>query len=674
MRRVLVILLGLLSLSAPAFASVAYSSVNATLIDGTNTPVPIAYLQFELRDCGYNVPSVPGAPASMVQKMITLGPSQLPANLIGNDEITCGNKYSTLWHVTAFDESDHPIAGDADYAICTGTSNCPSLVATLNWNLATAQPFMGAIPSPGFSTIFGNPVQSQVWTQPNGTNAQFFGNFDFTHANVLGLGNFVATSVFNAVRFVAPGNPQGWAGNDVGAWLQSADANCVGSGNASCIIQVASGNYNWTTTYTPHSNIEVDCAGSSAILGGIVGSATLFTWTGSSSGKMVSFTSGGQNTKFRHCAFTTSVGGTSTAFYIPFFVNGWLDDLLINGFGTLVQVTGDGGTVNESNGIYIVNSSLIGPVTTGLGVDHTANLYLSNDQFGKPTSGSFNNIVLDSGVNGVNANFLQMFGGGHHLVIKCTGVNSTAGTCTNAPGTGTLPYNYPPWAIYINQGIFDANNAEAVLFDSTLGASVIDFSCTACWAASSQAGANVHISGGQKIVWTGAGRILRALNSGILIDSANVADVEISDTSITNNNQANGAFDGVDITAAASNIRIINNPRIGNIVEPFYGATGHQKFGVKVTAAAPNLFVTGNNLNNNDTGAYSSTNTATQNIANNLPLVSYAVATLPTASSNTGLQLTVTDSTAIAAEGQTCAGSGAVTATAISNGTIWKCF
>jgi hypothetical protein len=37
-----------------------------------------------------------------------------PSNLIGNDEITCGNVYSTLWHVRAFNDSSHPIAGDAD--------------------------------------------------------------------------------------------------------------------------------------------------------------------------------------------------------------------------------------------------------------------------------------------------------------------------------------------------------------------------------------------------------------------------------------------------------------------------------------------------------------------------------------------------------------------------------
>ena len=31
-----------------------------------------------------------------------------PSNLIGNDEITCGNVYSTLWHITAFEETQAP--------------------------------------------------------------------------------------------------------------------------------------------------------------------------------------------------------------------------------------------------------------------------------------------------------------------------------------------------------------------------------------------------------------------------------------------------------------------------------------------------------------------------------------------------------------------------------------
>ena len=29
-----------------------------------------------------------------------LRPNQMPATIYGNNEITCGNSYSTLWHVT----------------------------------------------------------------------------------------------------------------------------------------------------------------------------------------------------------------------------------------------------------------------------------------------------------------------------------------------------------------------------------------------------------------------------------------------------------------------------------------------------------------------------------------------------------------------------------------------
>jgi hypothetical protein len=50
------------------------------------------------------------------------------------------------------------------------------------------------------------------------------------------------------------------------------------------------------------------------------------------------------------------------------------------------------------------------------------------------------------------------------------------------------------------------------------------------------------------------------------------------------------------------------------------------------------------------------------------------VANLPSAASNAGRMMYVTDSTAIASEGQTCAGGGSIKALAFSNGTNWKCF
>jgi hypothetical protein len=50
------------------------------------------------------------------------------------------------------------------------------------------------------------------------------------------------------------------------------------------------------------------------------------------------------------------------------------------------------------------------------------------------------------------------------------------------------------------------------------------------------------------------------------------------------------------------------------------------------------------------------------------------VGSLPSATSNPGMAIYVTDSTAIRAEGQACVGGSGNRALAFSNGTIWKCF
>jgi hypothetical protein len=37
---------------------------------------------------------------------------------------TCGNSYSTLWHVTAWSDSNTKIAGDYNYDLCSSSTNC----------------------------------------------------------------------------------------------------------------------------------------------------------------------------------------------------------------------------------------------------------------------------------------------------------------------------------------------------------------------------------------------------------------------------------------------------------------------------------------------------------------------------------------------------------------------
>lgn len=183
-----------LALSLCASATV---SVNATFLSPSGQPVTIAYLTLDLENCGFNVPSIPGLPATMVQKHIQLRPSQLPATIYGNNEITCGNSYSTLWHVTAWADSNTKLAGDLNYDLCSSTVNCLG-AATPSWNLAQSQPFSGTPPPPGYISIFGNPLNSQYLKQPNGSTFFWYGNVDFTNANVTGIPSG------SAANFAAP--------------------------------------------------------------------------------------------------------------------------------------------------------------------------------------------------------------------------------------------------------------------------------------------------------------------------------------------------------------------------------------------------------------------------------------------------------------------------------------
>lgn len=157
--------------SAAAFATV---QINATFTDQTGTSAPFAYLEVQIVGCGFNVPTVPTAGNIIVATDMKFTPSQLPATVYGNNEIACGNSYSTLYHVTAWANSSTKLAGDLNYDICSTTTNC-LVVPDPSWNLAQSQPFTGAPPPPGYAAIFGNPVLSQVLTQPTGTSFNMFG-------------------------------------------------------------------------------------------------------------------------------------------------------------------------------------------------------------------------------------------------------------------------------------------------------------------------------------------------------------------------------------------------------------------------------------------------------------------------------------------------------------------
>lgn len=85
-------ILGLLLLSAAASATV---TINATFKDSSGNPVPFAFLEVQLENCGNNVP-VSGLNTIVVKDM-RFTPSQLPATVYGNNEMTCGKSYCMLY-------------------------------------------------------------------------------------------------------------------------------------------------------------------------------------------------------------------------------------------------------------------------------------------------------------------------------------------------------------------------------------------------------------------------------------------------------------------------------------------------------------------------------------------------------------------------------------------------
>lgn len=184
----------ILSLSAQAQIT---ANVSAKLTDGTGSVFRQGFLHFQLQNCGSNFPTVPGSPLTVVQTSFDMHSSQVDGTIlgkvIGNDVISCGNVHSTFYVVTAMKDAVTPLApiGGIKYFICS--PGAPSQAQCANpggttFNPATAQPMTVTPVPPGFTLLYANPINSQMWIQPGGTTAVFIGTFDFSQATVIGVG------------------------------------------------------------------------------------------------------------------------------------------------------------------------------------------------------------------------------------------------------------------------------------------------------------------------------------------------------------------------------------------------------------------------------------------------------------------------------------------------------
>lgn len=117
-------------------------------------------------------------------------------------------------------------------------------------DISTVVPTPGQQPAYSFVDLFTNQTITGIKTFSNGII--FNGGISSAGPNNLAgggtLGGTFNCTIVNAVRCISPSNPQGWAGSDPGAWINSAAA-CSGG----CKIQIASGTYAVSTAIVlPH--------------------------------------------------------------------------------------------------------------------------------------------------------------------------------------------------------------------------------------------------------------------------------------------------------------------------------------------------------------------------------------------------------------------------------------
>lgn len=169
------------------------------------------------------------------------------------------------------------------------------------------------------------------------------------------------------------------------------------------------------------------------------------------------------------------------------------------------------------------------------------------------------------------------------------------------------------------------------------------------------------------------GAISYAGGGGIIVDGC---------TFYNSGLQTTNTYDTISIAANTGTVQITNNSWLNQ-------GTPKPRYGVNFLGGVSNAVVNGNNyagatfgtsfLNPPSAGSNIQILGQETSVLNRLMgyslLGPVTVGALPAAAAgNKGQMISVSDSTAVAAEGQTCVGGSTNTALAFSNGTAWKCF
>jgi hypothetical protein len=379
-------------------------------------------------------------------------------------------------------------------------------------------------------------------------------------------------------------NARSFAGNDIGAQVSAAAAQC--RENSPCHILIPpSAPIIFTTPIVMRDAEELECSPSGYVGSGRESIRAQLDYEGTGT----AVTMNGRASFLLGCNLRL---GTSAA--VGVWMSGHSDRasrITISGGGTgttLVRISG-----RDTEDAHLEDSKLVHFVGTGVEVDHANDTFLTHiTAYGVPQNRTGRTLVIDSLASGTNINdFVGGHSGLHGLVIQ-----------------STLGGGAPTW-IFAQNFQADCSTGPGWVFDATLGSSMIGATFLNSW--SSGAGGcgekvdpgvpGIEIAGGVNIHIGGGSKIRSNSGDGILIDGKGVNNLQIEGNLITGNGfctQCGAAvYSGVRITAPAHTVQIVGNS-LGNT----FNANENQLYGVDVEAAVAGLIVANNLCDDNRGG------------------------------------------------------------------------
>jgi hypothetical protein len=444
-------------------------------------------------------------------------------------------------------------------------------------------------PTANFST-FAGAMNGNIAFGGNNTHS---GTESFTGA--VTATNIINCTIVNAVACISPSNPQGWAGSDIGAWINSINSSPAICATINCnAIQIApasgSNNYNDATPIVITHSMGISCPG------GPYG--TQINWT-PATGTVLTYdnTANGQNTSFSFtgCGLTTSTSTTSKAIVIKKGFQVDISKYNINGFnGGGIYSTGDGISLSGT-GIRIhegIVQNFCGASSFAYSLDHTNDVTFSNNESYTTNNCSTTpySMIIDTGVGGLWATSSTHEQGISGVIVRNT---NQGGAYSNSPAA--------IW--FTGYTVGDSSAGTGVLLDATLGTNPVRFRCIGCWIAATGSIGSVttaigfDVEGGSDVEWTG-GIIRQTQSWGIKLNSLG-SDFSITGAHVLGSNQ--GTTSGVgSILVTANPIKVTLT---GNIAGNDAVEGGHSFYGLDVSAITAANFVSwsGNDFSHNTT-------------------------------------------------------------------------